>query len=147
MNRINYRVNEMDAGKLLKDVIKTRMDVSKRLIKRLKAHPEGILVNGQHRTVRYVVEVDDEISLAMAPSEKASDIIHEMKPLTVVYEDDMVLVVDKPPGVTMFPRRRGAWFSCRRSTCTFRSQWRGVHLSSGKPIRYWYQWSCAISKK
>ena len=57
MNRINYHVNEMDAGKLLKDVIKTRMDVSKRLIKRLKAHPEGILVNGQHRTVRYVVEV------------------------------------------------------------------------------------------
>lgn len=107
MNRINYRVNEMDAGKLLKDVIKTRMDVSKRLIKRLKAHPEGILVNGQHRTVRYVVEVGDEISLAMAPSEKDSDIIHEMKPLTVVYEDDMVLVVDKPPGVTMFPRRRG----------------------------------------
>lgn len=107
MNRINYRASETDDGKLLKDVIKTHMDVSKRLLKRLKAHPEGILVNGIHRTVRYMVASGDEISLAMAPSEKSSDIIHEDTPLTVVYEDDMVLVVDKPPGVTMFPRRRG----------------------------------------
>lgn len=107
MSRIYYCADEADAGKLLKDVIKARMDVSKRLLKRLKAHPEGIMVNGVHRTVRYVVDAGDEISLAMAPSEKDSDIIHEARPLTVVYEDDMVLVVDKPPGVTMFPRRRG----------------------------------------
>lgn len=107
MNRIYYCADKADEGKLLKDVIKARMDVSKRLLKRLKAHPEGIMVNGVHRTVRYVVDAGDEISLAMAPSEKDSDIIHEDRPLTVVYEDDMVLVVDKPPGVTMFPRRRG----------------------------------------
>ncbi len=107
MSRIYYHADETDAGKLLKDVIKARMDISKRLLKRLKAHPMGILVNGSRHTVRYVVESGDEISLAMAPSEKDSDIIHEDIPLTVVYEDDMVLVVDKPPGVTMFPRRRG----------------------------------------
>lgn len=107
MSRINYRAQADDGGLLLKDVIKKRLDVSKRLMKRLKAHPQGILVNGVHRTVRYVVESGDEISLAMAPSEQASDIIHEDVPLSVVYEDDMVMVVDKPPGVTMFPRRRG----------------------------------------
>ena len=107
MKRIVYHVEAQDEGRLLKDVIASRMSVSKRLLKRCKHHPEGILVNGERRTVRYLVHAGDEISLAMAPALADSDIIHEERPLAVVYEDDMVLVVDKPPGVTMFPRRRG----------------------------------------
>lgn len=107
MKRLDYRVTAADEGRLLREVIARRMDVSKRLLTRLKAHPLGILVNGERRTVRYAVHVGDVISLALAPSEAGSDIIHEDLPLTVVYEDDMLLVVDKPPGVTMFPRRRG----------------------------------------
>lgn len=107
MNRIIYHAQEQDEGRLLKDVIASRMNISKRLVKRCKAHPQGILVNGQRRTVRYIVHVGDEISLAMTPSEQPSDIIHEDKPLNVIYEDDMLLVVDKPPGMTMFPRYRG----------------------------------------
>lgn len=107
MKRIHYLATAADDGRLLRDVITSRMDVSKRLMKRCKAHPQGILVNGERRTVRYIVRAGDDISLAMAPSPEESDIIHETNPLTVVYEDDMLLVVDKPPGVTMFPRRRG----------------------------------------
>lgn len=107
MSRIVYNAQAGDDGKLLREVIAKKMEVSKRLMKRCKSHPQGILVNGQNQTVRYVVREGDEISLAMAPSEEASDIIHEHQPLSVVYEDEMVLVVDKPPGVTMFPRRRG----------------------------------------
>lgn len=107
MKRIHYTAQAEDAGRLLREVIAQRMKVSKRLMKRCKAHPQGIMVNGERRTVRYVVQAGDDISLAMAPSQEESDIIHEERPLTVVYEDDMLLVVDKPPGVTMFPRRRG----------------------------------------
>ena len=107
MKRIHYLATAADDGRLLRDVITSRMDVSKRLMKRCKAHPQGILVNGERRTVRYIVHAGDDISQAMAPSLEESDIIHETNPLTVVYEDDMLLVVDKPPGVTMFPRRRG----------------------------------------
>lgn len=107
MKRIHYLATAADDGRLLRDVITSRMDVSKRLMKRCKAHPQGILVNGERRTVRYIVRAGDDISLAMTPSLEESDIIHETNPLTVVYEDDMLLVVDKPPGVTMFPRRRG----------------------------------------
>lgn len=107
MKRINYTAQASDEGRLLRDVIGSSMNVSKRLMKRCKAHPQGILVNGERRTVRYVVHEGDDVSLIMAPELEGSDIIHEDQPLTVVYEDDMLLVVDKPPGVTMFPRRRG----------------------------------------
>lgn len=129
MKRIHYLATSADDGRLLRDVITSRMDVSKRLMKRCKAHPQGILVNGERRTVRYIVRAGDDISLAMAPSLEESDIIHETNPLTVVYEDDMLLVVDKPPGVTMFPRRRGergslagavlAHLEAQGETCTF----------------------------
>lgn len=107
MKRIHYLATNEDEGRLLRDVIPSRMAVSKRLMKRCKAHPEGILVNGVRRTVRYVVHAGDDISLAMSPAIEGSDIIHENRPLTIVYEDDMLLVVDKPPGITMFPRHRG----------------------------------------
>ena len=107
MSHIYYEVAPEDVGQKLGDVIASKMKVSKRLVKRCKAHEEGILVNGQRRTVRYIIEQGDCISLAMAPSDRPSDIVHEEKPLSVVYEDDLLMVVDKPPGVTMFPRRRG----------------------------------------
>lgn len=107
MKRVHYLATAEDDGRLLRDVIRTRMAVSKRLMTRCKAHPAGILVNDERRTVRYVVHAGDDISLIMEPSQTESDIVHETIPLTVVYEDDMLLVVDKPPGVTMFPRRRG----------------------------------------
>ncbi|MDO4281743.1 MAG: RluA family pseudouridine synthase [Peptococcaceae bacterium] len=105
--RITYVANEMDQGKGLGEVILARMDVSKRLLKRCKNHPAGIVVNGIRRTVRYEVQPGDVISLAAAPDEAPTDVIHEDLPLSVIYEDEMVLVVDKPPGLTMFPRRRG----------------------------------------
>ena len=107
MTRVQYEATIDDSGKKLGDVIANKMKVSKRLVKRCKAHEEGILVNGQRRTVRYIIEAGDVISLAMTPSSHPSDIIHEEKPLHIVYEDDMLMVVDKPPGVTMFPRRKG----------------------------------------
>lgn len=107
MTRLYYEADLTDDGKTLREVIKNRMDVSKRLVKRCKAHEEGILVNGQRRTVRYIIKEGDMISLAMTPSEAPSDIIHEDKPLNIVYEDEALMVVDKPPGITMFPRRKG----------------------------------------
>lgn len=107
MNRITYCATREDEGMLLREVIAKRMDVSKRLMKRCKNHPKGILVNGKQRTVRYIVRTGDEVSLIMTPDENDSDIIHESWAINVVYEDEMLLVVDKPPGVTMFPRYRG----------------------------------------
>lgn len=107
MNRLAYTATAKDEGYLLRDVIQKNMNVSKRLLKRCKNHPQGILVNGERQTVRYVVKEGDAVSLAMAPNEEESDIIHERWPIDIVYEDDMLMIVDKPPGVTMFPRRRG----------------------------------------
>ena len=107
MNRIYYRAENDDVGRKLGDVIAKKMDVSKRLLKRCKAHEQGILVNGERKTVRYLVQEGDVISLLMAPSDLPSDIVHEDKPLNVVYEDDFLMVVDKPPGITMFPRYKG----------------------------------------
>lgn len=107
MKRIHYRATAADEGCLLREVISKRMKVSKRLLKRCKAHKEGILVNEERRTVRYIVQEGDDISLLMAPAVEGSDVIPEEMPLTVVYEDDMLLVADKAPGMVMFPRRRG----------------------------------------
>ena len=41
MKRIHYLATAADDGRLLRDVITSRMDVSKRLMKRCKAHPRA----------------------------------------------------------------------------------------------------------
>lgn len=107
MNFIEYHVKPADEGMSVGDIVSKRMNVSKRLLKRCKHHERGILVNNVRQTVRYIVKNGDVVSLAMNPALKSSDVIQEKGELKVIFEDQYFMIVDKPPGMTMFPRKRG----------------------------------------
>ncbi len=63
---------------------------------------EKILVNGQAINKKYKVSIGDEI--VMLPSElKPLDAEPENIPLDIVYEDDDLLVVNKPRGMVVHP--------------------------------------------
>lgn len=61
-----------------------------------------VFVNGIPQKASYRIKVDDEISFqipdAVAPSIPAEDI-----PLSILYEDDDILIVDKPKGMVVHP--------------------------------------------
>jgi 23S rRNA pseudouridine1911/1915/1917 synthase len=56
------------------------------------------------RTVKpsYPVQPNDQISVTL-PLPKPSDLVAENLPLNIVYEDDYLLVVDKPAGMVVHP--------------------------------------------
>lgn len=61
-----------------------------------------VAVNGRSVKPSYNVQPGDRISLVV-PVPRPSDILPEDIPLTIVYEDEDVLVVDKPAGMVVHP--------------------------------------------
>ncbi len=60
-------------------------------------------MNGRVVKSSRVLEAGDRVSLAIPDSPEASRIAPEPIPLTVVYEDDDLLVIDKPAGLVVHP--------------------------------------------
>lgn len=72
-----------------------------RMVVRLKHHEGGITVNGEHR--RSIDRVCAGEQLCLCFPEDAVRIEEADLPLSVVYEDDSLLVVDKPPYLAVHP--------------------------------------------
>lgn len=62
-----------------------------------------ILVNGKAVKSNYRVKPRDVVSVVMDRPRYENEIIAEDIPLDIVYEDDTVLVVNKPPGLVVHP--------------------------------------------
>ena len=76
-------------------------DASRSSIQKLIEN-EKVLVNGQPINKKYKVSIDDEIT--MLPGElKPLDAQPENIPLDIVYEDEHLLVVNKPRGMVVHP--------------------------------------------
>lgn len=87
---------------LLRDYLFNVLKFSSRLVKRAK---EGqILVNGEPKTVRYQLKMDDVLEIHV-PIEKSESMHPEKMPLDIVYEDEDVIVVNKLAGIPTIPSR------------------------------------------
>jgi 23S rRNA pseudouridine1911/1915/1917 synthase len=61
-----------------------------------------ITVNGETVKASYKVRSGDLVS-ALLPEEETAALVAESIPLNIVYEDQFLLVVDKPPGMVVHP--------------------------------------------
>ena len=61
-----------------------------------------ILVNNKKEKASYKLDINDEIEIADFPKEE-SDLVAEDIPLDIVYEDDDLLVINKPCGLVVHP--------------------------------------------
>jgi 23S rRNA pseudouridine1911/1915/1917 synthase len=62
---------------------------------------QGVLVDGQARAKSHRLEGGEEV--AFEPPEQSRDLEAEELPLRIAYEDDHLLVVDKPAGIVVHP--------------------------------------------
>lgn len=67
------------------------------------AEADCILVNGQSVKSNYKVKPLDVISIVMDRPRRELEIIPENIPLNVVYEDDALMVINKPAGMVVHP--------------------------------------------
>lgn len=94
-------VDEKGHGRLDKYLADNIADLSRSKIKEL-IEQKYILVNQKLEKVSYKVQPDDQISVTV-PKLKPLNLEPENIPLDIVYEDDDVIVVNKPQGMVVHP--------------------------------------------
>lgn len=101
---LTWTVSEKDAGRLVREFLKEH-DISKTALTDIKFNGGDILVNGQHVTVRYPLKQGDVLSVLFPPEVPSEGLTAENIPLDIVYEDEYILVINKPPFLSSIPSR------------------------------------------
>ncbi|MBE1441553.1 RluA family pseudouridine synthase [Paenibacillus sp. OAS669] len=97
-----YRVSQEEEGFLLKTILQSRMHLSRKLLSRLKLTEQGITVNGQRQYISIRVHEGDVIEVRMQ-QEESDDILPQDLPISILYEDDHLLVLNKAAGMIVHP--------------------------------------------
>lgn len=100
---MEYRIGEEEHGKTVLEIVKRRLGISHKHLKHLKFTEGGILVNGEPVTVRFVLHCGDVLAVATEDSESGEKLIPVDLPLTVLYEDNDVVVPAKPAHMPTHP--------------------------------------------
>nr|WP_037593634.1 RluA family pseudouridine synthase [Sporosarcina sp. D27] len=89
---------------LLRDFLKNK-GISKRALTSVKFDGGRILVNGEERTVRWMLELGDHVIIEFPPEEIGNGLKPEHGELSILDEDDSILIVEKPAGQGTIPSR------------------------------------------
>lgn len=103
MERVfEYTVSPEYDGENVKTVLKQHFKMSSALIKELKKYEDGIRVNGEHKRVVDTLCGNDLLRVTLRET-ASENIIPKKLPLDIVYEDEDVLVINKPPHMPVHP--------------------------------------------
>ncbi|MBQ3085022.1 MAG: RluA family pseudouridine synthase [Clostridia bacterium] len=103
--KITYEIEEQDAGRTVLSYLKER-GYSSRVLAGLKRNPYGITIGRKRVTVQKQLKKGDALTVRIANREAQANNEHIQPvdlPLSVLYEDEDVLVVDKPPHLATHP--------------------------------------------
>ncbi len=86
----------------LKDVLKNYFEISDRLLVKLK-HSKNIFINGQDAFVSNLIHLNDIVTVNIDFVEFCPNIVPTEMDLDIIYEDDALLVLNKPAGIPVHP--------------------------------------------
>ncbi len=101
---MNITVTKALDGMTVKDWL-YKNGISRGLITHLKKLECGITVNGEHATVRRILREGDVLSLYIddRAEDENDNLVPTEMPLDIIYEDDDMIAVNKPPNMPTHP--------------------------------------------
>lgn len=102
---LTYPITKSEDGMSVLNFLK-KQEISKKAIVATKHRGGDLLVNGEHVTVRYLLKEGDQLMVLFPEEMRSEGLIPYDFPLDVVYEDDYLLVVNKPSGLPTIPSIR-----------------------------------------
>ena len=95
-------------GKSVLSYLRSAAKISAGAISQLKRTDMGICVNGSHVTVRYILQKDDILSIKIDDSDESvsENIVPVKLPVDIVYEDEHIMAVSKPPYMPTHPSHK-----------------------------------------
>lgn len=103
MKRLAWTVTEKQEGSRLEVVLRQEYGLSRRQIIRLKNRPGSVLVNGLHARMGAILARGDAVQIAM--EEHLEPVLPQAIPLSIVYEDHDLIIIDKPAGLVSHPTK------------------------------------------
>lgn len=100
---IQFEVAEAENGDRLDRLIAARVAEMSRSTAQQIVKAGDVLVNGEVARPATRIKSGDQIELSLPPVPSAADLAPEYMPIPIVYEDDDVIVFDKPPGLVTHP--------------------------------------------
>lgn len=101
MRTLTLTVTPPLAGRMVQHVLRHELLLSSALIARLKRRPEGICVNGKKVFTIYQLQEGDVLRVEIGDPPTARRAAPVPMPLDILFEDDDILILNKPAGITV----------------------------------------------
>ena len=103
MNRqIDYLITGADTGLRIEQYLRRR-GYSYQNLTEIKRMEKSVLLNGEHVYMRQTVKEGDILSICIQERESSTKIPPVNMPLSIIYEDEDIIVIDKPAGMPIHP--------------------------------------------
>ncbi len=90
-------------GMMLREYLRNVLRLSRAELTELKKRDDGIILNGARVTVRAVLKEGDELILSRDDIVSSEGVVPVELPLDILYEDDDVIALNKPPFMPTHP--------------------------------------------
>ena len=103
MERVfSYCITEADAGKDIRAFLRAE-GYSHHILAHIKPLPNAVRVNGDEAPMYRSLRAGDILHIRVEDPESSETVESAPVPFTIVYEDEDLLVIDKPAGVSIHP--------------------------------------------
>lgn len=102
MRMVNYQIEHAAEDTTVERYLRRR-GLSRHLLTALKASADGLTVNGAHARTIDRLHKGDLLTLRVRETEISETIAPSPLPLSIVYEDEDLFVIDKPAGMAVHP--------------------------------------------
>lgn len=101
---ITYRITVNDKNKYenIHSILKNELHISNRLLTKL-IEEKCIMLNGSLCDTRNSFEINDKLVIHFNYSEDNTNVVPTKMDLEIIYEDDWLLIVNKPAGIAIHP--------------------------------------------
>ncbi|WP_066187121.1 MULTISPECIES: RluA family pseudouridine synthase [Gracilibacillus] len=100
---VKWKINQENKGLLLRDYLRSTRNISRRMLTDIKYNGGKLVVNDQEVTVRYLLKEGDQVEVTFPPEQRSRLLFARAIPFTIVFEDEDVLVINKPPFLPTVP--------------------------------------------
>lgn len=104
MQKLEYKTKSEDKDKKINEILKTKLKISTRLLTKL-INLNKIYLNNKPADTRTPININDIITIDLNYEETSSSIIPTKMNFEIIYEDEWMLVINKPAGIPIHPSR------------------------------------------
>ncbi len=143
MRELRYTVGQEHDGIKLYTFLKGYLHMSARTVTKLRHAPGSLAVNGEFARTIDIIKTGDEVTIVLPEVESEIPATH-FDDLKIVYEDEDIMVVNKPPFLAMHPTHNhqgdtlanevAAYFLSKEKNIPFRAVGRLDKCTSGLVI-------------